>query len=100
MNQDFKEPVPRKEPTPIRLQRRVSTSLPPDGPAHQSPLPQRTQSTDANGEKAYAAVHGKKLVAAFERCGSVAVVARSYKVKCSTVEIALADRLKDFRKAA
>lgn len=97
---DFKDPVPRKEPTPIRLQRRVSTSLPPDGPAHQSPLPKRAEETNAMAEKLYASIYGWKLVAAFERCGSVAKVSRAYGVKCSTVELALSDRLKDFKKAA
>lgn len=100
MSEDFKEPVPRKEPTPIRLQRRVSTSLPPDGPAHQARPPQVIKSTDAVGDTLYAAIHGKKLVSAFERIGSVARVARAYKVKYKTVELALSDRLKDFKKAA
>lgn len=51
-------------------------------------------------EKLYASIYGWKLVAAFERSGSVAKVARCYGVRCSTVELALADRLADFKRAA
>lgn len=101
MNLDFKDQAaPRKSPTSIRSIKSATSSLPPDGPAHQARPAQPIRSTDAIGEKLYASIHGRKLVSAFERTGSVARVARAYRIKCKTVELALAERLADFKKAA
>lgn len=99
MSQDFKDPL-RKSPTPIRSIKSVSSSLPPDGPGHQARPAQPIRSTNAIAEKVYAAVHGKRLVAAFERLGSVAKVSRAYRVRSKTVEIAIANTLADLKRAA
>lgn len=59
----------------------------------QYPERKPAEKASAIAENVYARVHGERIVDTFVRVGSVAGVARRFRVRCATVEAALLDRL-------